>query len=80
MKVPIQRSCHKKILKWNMKTLSLTIHEICPMLKFLRSRWNSKVRRAKMKVPLERSCHSFMNTIIIYIYIFSYIYLAIEKI
>jgi hypothetical protein len=55
-----------------MKALSLTIHEICPTFKFSRNRSNFKVKRAKMKVP-ERSCHSFMNIIIIHM-ISSYIF------
>jgi hypothetical protein len=61
-----------------MKVLSLTIQEIWPMLKFLRS--GSKVKRAKMKVAKERSCDRFMNIIIINIDFLIYIiYLAIEK-
>jgi hypothetical protein len=39
------------------------------VLKFLRSWSNSKVKamRAKMKVPIGRSCYNFMNIIIIHI-------------
>jgi hypothetical protein len=42
-----------------MKALSLTIQNIWPMLKFLKSGSNIKVKviRSKMLVPIERSCH-----------------------
>jgi hypothetical protein len=73
-KVPTQMSCHKKSSNEIWKPYHLTIHEIWPMLKFLRSRSHSKVTRAKMKVPIERSCHSFMNIIIIHIDFLIYIW------
>jgi hypothetical protein len=42
-----------------MKALSLTIHNIWPMLKFFKSRSNFKVktRRSSILVWVERSCH-----------------------
>jgi hypothetical protein len=42
-----------------MKALSLTIQMIWPMLKFLKSGSNFKVKvtRSKTLVPIERSCH-----------------------
>jgi hypothetical protein len=42
-----------------MKALSLAIQKIWPMLKFLKSGSNFKVRviRSKLLVPRERSCH-----------------------
>jgi hypothetical protein len=42
-----------------MKSLSLTIQNIWPMLKFLKSGSNFKVkvRRSKILVPIERSYH-----------------------
>jgi hypothetical protein len=42
-----------------MKALSLTIQNIRPMLKFLKSGSNFKVKvtRSKILVPTERSCH-----------------------
>jgi hypothetical protein len=42
-----------------MKALSLAIEKIWPMLKFLKSGSNFKVKvpRSKILVPTERSCH-----------------------
>ena len=43
----------------NMKALSLLIRKLWPMLKFLKSRSNFKVKvtRSKFVVPMKRSCH-----------------------
>jgi hypothetical protein len=42
-----------------MKAILLTIQKIWPILKFLKSRSNIKVKvsRSKIMVPIERSCH-----------------------
>jgi hypothetical protein len=40
-----------------MKALSLTIKKIWPMLKFLKSGSNFKVKRSKIMVPKESSYH-----------------------
>jgi hypothetical protein len=40
-----------------MKALSLTIQKIWPMLKFLKSGSNFKVKRSTILVPVERACH-----------------------
>jgi hypothetical protein len=42
---------------WNSKALSLTIQNIRPKLKFLKSGSNLKVTKSKIMVPLESSCH-----------------------
>jgi hypothetical protein len=43
----------------NVKALPLTIQKIWPMLKFLKSGSNFKVKftRSNIMVPIERSCH-----------------------
>jgi hypothetical protein len=42
-----------------MNAQSFTIQMIWPMLKFLKSRSNVMVRRSKIKVPVERSFHTY---------------------
>ena len=41
----------------NMKALSHLVLKLCLRLKFFKSRSNVKVRRSKIMVPCERSCH-----------------------
>jgi hypothetical protein len=52
MKVLVIKNTH-------MKSLSLTIQKIWPMLKFLKSGSNFKVKvtRSKVMIPIKRSCH-----------------------
>jgi hypothetical protein len=42
-----------------MKALPCTVQKIWPMLKFLKSRskFKVKVKRSKIKEPMERACH-----------------------
>jgi hypothetical protein len=54
-KVSIEMSCHKNThIKYESP---ITYHSKWPMLKFLKSRSNFKVKRSKILVPTERSCH-----------------------
>ena len=46
--IPIERSCHEE------HTNEMSIW---PMVKFLKSGSNFKVKRYKIMVPIERSCH-----------------------
>ena len=48
--VYIERSCHQKILMWNIKALTLTVQKLLARLKFSKNRSNSKAKVTESKI------------------------------